>query len=207
MSRVFLFRHGETESNVAKIYQGQGNSKLTQKGVEQAQSLASFFKNEDFSAVYSSDLIRSYDTACIFAKPHKLKVAKIENIKERFYGDWEGMTFEEIELKYPAIYRLWLKDPNIAVIPKAETLSQLQQRGVSAIEDLAKNHVGENISVIAHGGINRAILFYYLNLDLNNFWRIRQDNAAINILDFHSEPRIRTLNATCWPIGKMENTY
>jgi len=207
LSRVFLFRHGETESNLAKIYQGQGNSPLTPKGVEQAQCLADYFQGEHFSAVFSSDLIRSYETARIFAKPHKLKVTRIENIKERFYGAWEGMTFEAIQDKYPKIYNIWLKDPNIAVIPKAETLSQLQQRGVSALEDLAKKHVGENIAVIAHGGINRAILFHYLNLDLNNFWRIRQDNAAINIVDFHSEPRVRTINASCWPMARSESNY
>jgi len=77
----------------------------------------------------------------------------------------------------------------------------MQERGVSAIEKLIAKHPGQTICVVGHGGINRCILFHYMNLWLDNFWRIRQDNCCINIIEFDSHPMVALLNST-WFLGE-----
>ena len=196
MTRLFLIRHGETLSNIEQIYQGQGDSPLSELGVSESRDLSGALKKEDFSAVYSSCLTRSNETAKLIAGPHRKEVVKVSELKERFYGDWEGLNFEEIKKKYPKVYGSWLENPAKTAIPKAEALEELQKRGVSAIEKLIDKHKGQTICVVGHGGINRTILFHYMNLELNNFWRIKQDNCCINIIEFAKAPTVLLLNST-----------
>ena len=201
MTKLFLMRHGETLANIEQVYQGQGDSPLSELGASEAKELAATLKKERFSAVYSSTLSRSYETASIIAEPHKVKAQKIPGLIERYYGAWEGMTFEEIRKKYSKIYKSWLENPGKTVIPQAEALPDLQERGVAAIEALIKKHRGQTICVVGHGGINRVILFHYMNLELNNFWRIKQDNCCINIIEFGKTPVVLLLNST-WFLGE-----
>ena len=195
-TRLFLLRHGETLANLEQRYQGQGQSDLSSQGIEEAKELAKFLAREKFAAVYSSILSRSYETACFIAKPHKLGVQQVEGLAERNYGVWEDMTFEEIKKKYPQMYQSWLMDPGRTKITRAESLKAVQRRGVGAIEKIVKANKGRTVCVVGHGGLNRTILFHYMHMDLNNFWRIRQDNCCINLIEFNRIPMITLLNST-----------
>jgi broad specificity phosphatase PhoE len=197
-TRLFLLRHGETQANLEQRYQGQGDSHLSELGIEESADLSGSLAKEDFSAIYSSTLSRSYETAKIVAKPHKLEVTKIETLMERNYGIWEGLTFEEIKKRFSDLYGSWLIEPGKTLIPNAESLEALQKRGVSEIEALIEKHKGKTICVAGHGGMNRAVLFHYMHIDLNNFWRIRQDNCCVNIIEFGHVPVITLLNSTAF---------
>jgi len=200
-TRLFLLRHGETLANIEQIYQGQGDSPLSELGLEEAELLAKALKNEKFAGIYSSSLTRSYDTAKIIAKYHDLEVVKIPQLIERYYGDFEGLTYIKIKEKYPDLYQLWLTHPDKAIINGAETLEDLQKRGIEAISKLIKKHKGELFCIVGHGGINRTILFHYMNLGLDNFWRIKQDNCCINIVEIDNHPMVTLLNST-WFLGE-----
>jgi len=200
-TKLFLIRHGETQANLEQRYQGQGNSALSELGIREAKDLAAALKSEAFSAVYSSDLVRSLETAKIIAREHKLTPTALPGLKERFYGKWEGLTFDEIKKKYAKTYESWLEAPAKTKIPGAETLEELQQRGVRAVEQIIKRNEDKTVCVVGHGGLNRVILFHYMNLDLNNFWRIRQDNCCINIIEFSNIPSVMLLNST-WFLGE-----
>jgi len=132
-------------------------------------------------------------------------VQKVKELAERNYGKFEGLHFEKIRERYPKIYDLWLKYPNKAKIPGAETLKQLQKRGVLAVEKLLKKHKDQTICIVGHGGINRAIIFYYMKISLDNFWRIKQDNCCINIIEFSKRPVISLLNSSCF-VGEKRIT-
>lgn len=190
-------RHGETLSNIAEIYQGQGNGQLSKNGIAQAKATAKYLSDTKIDVIYSSSLDRSYETASIVAKPHKLKVTKVPDLKERYYGEWEGLKFNIIARKYKELYKLWLKDPNLALIPGAEKLLDLQKRGVDAVEKIVKKHKNRTILIVGHGGINRTVLFHYIGVDLNHFWKIRQNNCCINIIEFRKPyPRVALINST-----------
>jgi broad specificity phosphatase PhoE len=195
-TKIFLLRHGETQANIEQRYQGQGESHLSELGLQESEELSGFLAREDFCAIYSSTLSRSYETARMIAKPHGLDVAKIDSLKERNYGIWENMKFDEIRKRFPDLYGSWLIDPGKTLIPDAETLEAMQRRGVAAIESLVEKHGGKTFCVVGHGGMNRAILFHYMRIDMNNFWRIRQDNTCINIIEIDKAPIVTLLNST-----------
>ncbi|MFH1709726.1 MAG: histidine phosphatase family protein [bacterium] len=195
-ARLFLIRHGETQANIEQRYQGQGESHLSELGLTESRKLATFLSNEPFAAIYSSTLSRSYETARIIAKPHKLDVTRVPELIERDYGAWENMRFEEIKKKYADIYESWLINPGKTRIPKAEPLEKLQKRAVTAIELLIKKHKGRTICIVGHGGLNRTILFHYLRIDLNAFWRIKQDNCCVNLIEYDHIPIVTLLNST-----------
>lgn len=195
-TRLFLLRHGETLSNLEQKYQGQNESHLSELGTKQSIELAKYLSKEDFKAMYSSTLSRSYETAKMIAGPHGLNVTQVPDLIERNYGEWENMRFDEIKLKYPAIYESWLINPGKTVIPGAERLEDLQARGVKAIEHIIHTHRNQTVCVVGHGGMNRAVLFSFMHMDLNNFWRIKQDNCCINLIEIDKVPMIALLNST-----------
>ena len=197
-TRLFLLRHGETQANLEQRYQGQGDSHLSELGIDESEALSKFLAKEDLAAVYSSTLSRSYETAKIVANPHKLEVTKIKDLMERNYGIWEGLTFEEIKKRFSDLYGSWLIEPAKTLIPNAESLEAMQKRGVAAVEALIEKQNGKTICVAGHGGMNRAILFHYMHIDLNNFWRIRQDNCCVNIIEFDHVPTVTLFNSTAF---------
>lgn len=198
MSTLFLLRHGETIANLNQIYQGQGDDILSKTGIAQAKFISKNLSNINFSAFYSSDLTRAFETAKFIAKPHNMPVTKIPELKERNYGCWEGLCAAEVAKKYSRVYKTWLKNPNNAKIPYAETLLELQKRGVKAIQKIIKRHKDENVLVVGHGGINRVILSCFLGLDLNYFWRLMQNNCGINIINFKElYPKVKLINGRC----------
>jgi broad specificity phosphatase PhoE len=197
-TRVFLLRHGETCANIEQRYQGKTQSELSELGISEAKELSKFLSKERFSAVYSSTLTRSFHTARIIAAAHELEVIQVKDLIERDYGVWENMTFDEIRKKYPSMYSRWLSDPGKTKITKAESLDALQKRGVAAIDKIVKSNLNKTVCVVGHGGMNRAILFHYMNIGLNNFWRIKQDNCCVNIIEFDKIPMITLLNSTAF---------
>ncbi len=199
MTTLILCRHGETDSNAAQIYQGQGDGRLTEKGIKQAKALAKTLSKIKIDSIYCSDLSRSFVTASIVAKTQKKPVIKDPRLKERFYGKWEGMRFDEIEKEYSGIYKIWMRDPDRARIPGVEPLKALQKRGVSAMNSILSKNKGKTVLVVAHGGINRTILFHYLGIDLNYFWRIKQDNCCMNAVQIDERtnaPKVLFVNYT-----------
>jgi len=200
-SRLLLLRHGETAANIDLIYQGQGDSPLSELGIKESEKLAEALKSEPLADIYSSTLSRSYETAKLIASYHKLDVIKVPELKERHYGVFEGLAFQEIKHKYSDLYQQWLHHPDQAQIPQAETLEELQSRGVAAVENIIKRHKDQTVCVVGHGGINRCILFHYMNLTLDNFWRIKQDNCCVNIIEFDQHPMVTLLNST-WFLGE-----
>lgn len=197
MTTIILMRHGETLSNIKQLYQGQGDGELSPLGIKQAKASSKYLKGLDIEAIYSSDLQRAQKTAEEIAKPHKLGVEALRDLRERYYGDWEGLKFSTLAAKYKILYKKWLIDPDKALIPRAEKLRDMQKRGVKTIEMIAQRHRGKTVLIVGHGGINRAILFHYLGLDLNNFWKIRQSNCCINIIEFRKPyPKLVLMNAS-----------
>lgn len=195
MPVVYLLRHGESESNREECYQGSGESPLTQQGQKEARAVSRRLKKIPFAAAFSSELSRAYETAGAIAKPHGIPVEKVRGLRERSYGHWEGKRFDEIEQRWPVLYRRWLTHPAQALIPGAETLKELQNRAVHAFLQLVKGFKKEDsLLMVAHGGWNRALLFHFLGLKLDHFWHVRQTNCGLNIIEVHSRPVIRMIN-------------
>lgn len=193
MTKFYLIRHGETAWNESGKYQGHSDIALSERGRRQAQKLARYLEKEKIAAVYASDLSRALETAGIIAAPHKLPVIPLPEFRELNFGSWEGLTHEEITANFAQVVTEWLTHPGSLLLPKGESFELLKERAYEATLDLVQRHPGETIVLVTHGGTIRAIICAILELDLDKVWRLRQDNAAINIIEFYSNRAVLSL--------------
>jgi probable phosphoglycerate mutase len=159
-TRVLAIRHGETAWNVDTRIQGKLDIGLNDKGRKQAERLgAALAKNHPheplnaISAIYSSDLWRAYDTALSISKAINVPIVSDEGLRERGFGVFEGKTFDEIAQLWPDQSQRWrARDPHFS--PEGgESLVEFSERILAASQALAARHPGEQIALVAHGGV------------------------------------------------------
>lgn len=156
-TRVLAIRHGETAWNVDTRIQGSLDIGLNEKGRSQAErlgaALAKNQKHEPITAIYSSDLWRAYDTALSISKTTGINIITDEGLRERGFGMFEGKTFTEVEAHWPEQALRWRqRDPDFC--PEGgESLAQFRERILSATQALTARHPGEQIAIVAHGGV------------------------------------------------------
>ncbi|KQL45509.1 phosphoglycerate mutase [Brevibacillus choshinensis] len=148
---MYLVRHGETEWNQIRRIQGHSDIDLNEQGLRQAEQVARRFRGETIHAVYSSDLSRARVTASRIADQSGSTISTRSTLRERCYGQWEGLTYEEIRARFEA------QDETACGI---ETFEDMQQRAVNALTELAKNHPDEAVVVVSHGGLINSFLHY-----------------------------------------------
>lgn len=187
--RLYIVRHGETVWNHALRYQGHADIPLNDRGIQQAHSLGRRLQKENFDAFYASDLKRAYDTASIIASYHGGKVEARPALREINFGRWEGLRRDEIKARFSEIAEQWWSTPLTTRLPDGESLQDVVDRAVGALREIAARHPDGRVLVVSHGGTIRACIGYLLGLDLNTYWRLRQDNAALNIVDYLDDTR------------------
>ncbi|MBI5196239.1 MAG: histidine phosphatase family protein [Nitrospirae bacterium] len=246
VTTLYLIRHGETEGSDAKRYKGSIDVPLSEKGVEQIERLSTYIvqgcsnglnssnppsppfdkggPGGFLSAVYCSPLSRALKSAEIIAKPFGIKPAVIPDLRERSFGIWEGMSFDEIREKYPEEFKAWTGNPMKFSPMQGESTLEVRDRVVKALNNILSNHLVQNSSklfnmvqngtilnnveqslttlnnivVVAHGGVNRIMLCHLLGIPLENIFRIEQDFAALNIIEFWDKyPVVKLINYTC----------
>ena len=170
---------------------------MSDRGRAEAAALSDALHPVRLRALYSSPLERARQTAAAVAEPHHLPVIVHEGLREIAVGEWEGLLMDEIERRYAQVLREWWDRPHLTRIPGGETLEELRDRAVRAF-DAIRDHVGEGpAAVMAHGGVNKTILLTALGAPLSSYWRIRQANACINVLEYDGgRGRVRVLNDT-----------
>lgn len=190
MTKIIYVRHGQTFWNIEMKYQGHTDITLSPLGIAQAAAAANKLAAMNISAVYSSDLIRAYATATAIACKHGLTVQREPAFREINFGEWEGLTYNSINTGWPNIISGLYSHPDEIAIPGGESFRNLKKRAVQGIEQLVKKHPDETIVVVSHGGTIRTVLCAALNIHLNYVWNIKQDNTAINIIEYYPERTI-----------------
>ena len=198
MATVYIIRHGETEWNLKGIHQGHMDSKLTEKGEEQAKDLGNRFLNSgiSFNAIYSSDLGRALKTAeqiCIPIEQEKI-IQKEQSLRERSLGHIEGLTYQDLSDKMPKDYKRHVSgDPDYR--PEGgESWRDFFNRAESSLKEIALQHIDEQILCVTHGGFVSMALRFCLNINLQDKRRFSIPNTAVNVFEFHPEDswRLRT---------------
>ncbi len=197
MTKLVLVRHGQTEWNVDGKFQGQSNVALTEEGIRQARELAEHFPVQKLDAIYASDLSRARVTAEIVGDYFGLPVQVTRELRELHFGDWEGLSYDEIVSGWPDALENFLQHPDRLRIPHGESFHQLQERAMLVIAKILAAHDDETVLVVAHGAILRTILTAVLHMPLEYLWSIRQFNTAVNILRYDDGNwTIELLNST-----------
>ena len=198
MTEIILIRHGETDWNRVRRMQGHLDISLNAHGRLQARALAAALADEPFDAIYASDLQRARDTAHAIATAHHKQVKIDAALRERCYGAFEGLMYDEISAHYPEAFAQWrARDPH-ARFPEgersAETLHEFSLRAVAAVTHLAHQHQGGKIIIVTHGGVLDCIYRAAHGMDLLEPREFDMKNAAINRLHW----RDSALHVTQW---------
>lgn len=185
-TRIIAVRHGETAWNVDTRIQGQLDIALNDKGRWQAERVGRALAEESIARIYASDLVRAHHTALAIARhtlnPQARDVQLHQGLRERAFGKFEGHTYAAIEAQWPDESRRWRqREPDFA--PEGgESPVQVMHRVEHTIAALAAPHTGEQIVVVAHGGIMDMLYRLATRQSVNapRTWELR--NTAINRL-------------------------
>ncbi len=164
---VLAVRHGETVWNAESRFQGHGDSPLTETGRKQARALGQRLKGAGFDALIASDLGRARETAAILAEYTGHPVHTDPRLRERNFGELEGLTVDEIRQRHPGVFeRLYADDPDYAP-PGGETLRDHFKRNISFVQELLLERPGTTAALVVHGGVLDSLFRYVARLPLN----------------------------------------
>lgn len=183
-TRILLIRHGETDWNRIRRFQGRSDLPLNPTGRDQARALALALKDEPLNAIYSSPLLRAMETVYhIMAFHPSVPVFNEEGLVEMDLGDFEGLEAQHWAEQYPDFRKTWQKSPASVKMPGGESLPEVQVRAIDTLERITQAYSSESTLLLCcHNFVNLTILCYALEVPLDRFREIRQDTAALNIL-------------------------
>jgi broad specificity phosphatase PhoE len=164
MTTVYLARHGESDWNVERRWQGHADRPLTERGREQAARLAERLADVELDAIYASDLRRAWETAEAVARSRGIEVVRLPELREVDVGSWCGFTRDECAELYPDAFARW--QAGGSGWENGESYEDMGERIVAAIRRLAVEHAGGTILVVSHGGPIRAVHAHALGVDI-----------------------------------------
>ena len=182
-TRIVAIRHGETAWNVNTRIQGHLDIGLNAMGRWQAERVGQALADETIDAIYSSDLLRAWDTALSISQASGTALQTHKGLRERGFGLFEGKTFDEIALKWPEAALRWQKrDPVYAPEGGGESLIDFRSRITTVVNDLAAQHSGAQIVLVAHGGVMDVLYRAATRQEIQSPRTWALGNAAINRL-------------------------
>ncbi|MHB8766169.1 MAG: histidine phosphatase family protein [Deferrisomatales bacterium] len=182
-TRLYLVRHGEVEGQ--GHLHGHVDVALTPRGLEQLERVAERLAGEPLAAVYCSDLQRSRRGAEAVARGRGIDPEPDQAFRELDMGDLDGRPMEELWTGERALLQSWWDDLEAFVLPGGESLGQLRSRVLGAFGRLLARHAGESFCLVAHGGVNRVILFEAMGLPLAHYHRVAQEYGCLNLVEYY----------------------
>lgn len=186
-TRLYLVRHGQVAGFEQKRYNGQADVALTALGEEQSRTYCARLADKKLAAVYASDLSRSAYGAGLIAAEQGLPSVRDARLRELHIGDWEGLTWLEIQKRWPQEWQARLDDLVNVAPPGGESLLQMATRVREGVADILSCHAGEEIALVAHGGVNRVVLLDAIGAPLTQMFHIEQSYGCLNIIDYWAD--------------------
>jgi len=190
---LLLARHGQTEWNADRRFQGHTDIALSDRGRAQAHALGRALRGHHVTHAYVSPMRRAVETAEIALADAGIPYTPIDELRELSLGEWEGCTVDEIRAQDGDPYGAWLRAPLDCPPPGAEPLPDVRDRVLSAVERIGAAHSDGDALLIAHGGVISVYACHVLGCSFNHLWRLRVDNCSLTVV---KPPRLVTLNDT-----------
>ena len=159
------------------------------------KEVAEYLEAEAAAAIYTSPSSRARESASILAASQSRSLETITDFREMDFGDFEGLTYDEIAARYPNLYRHWMDTPAEIHFPNGENFTEMQTRVLNAFEKLLRENDGKTFMIVSHGGVNRILIAWALQMHPASIFRLAQDYAAINLISFiDGTPCVERLN-------------
>jgi phosphoserine phosphatase len=199
MTKLILVRHGHVEGISPERFRGRADLMLTTEGRRQADATAHrIHASWTPAAIYTSPLSRCRATGEAIGKLVGLSPSPADGLIDIDYGEWQGLTPDEVRTRWPAQLDTWYRAPDWAAIPNGETLQGVLSRTVAGLRDVVERHPNDTVVLVGHDSVNRVILLHALQLPLARYWRLAQRPCAINEIDFSEGGfTILSINETC----------
>jgi alpha-ribazole phosphatase len=195
-TRIYLIRHGQVAGFDQPRYNGQTDVALTDYGVEQYHLLKERLAEKQISACYTSDLSRCTIGAGIICQHLGIEPTSHRELRELNIGVWEGLAWQEIQATWPDGWQARLADLVNYRVPQGENLLDVEGRVMPVINGIVERHRGEEVLVVAHGGVNRIVLLNAIGAPLAGMFNIEQNYGCLNIIDYYADGRatVKLLN-------------
>jgi alpha-ribazole phosphatase/probable phosphoglycerate mutase len=192
--RLLLARHGETLWNAERRFQGHTDIALSPRGRAQAVALARGLRGYRVRVAYVSPFRRAVETAELALQGTGVPLVVMEELRELSLGTWEGCTVDEVRARDGDPYVAWIRAPHDCPPPGGEPLPVVSERVRAGLDRIAAAHPdGEDVLVVAHGGVISVYACHLLGCSFNQLWRLRVDNASLTVV---RPPRLVSLNET-----------
>lgn len=196
VSRLVLIRHGEPEGWVRGRCYGDLDPGLSSTGREQVQRARRWLQGQPVAAVYSSPRRRALESADVLTGSGH--ILEDDRLREISFGEFEGLTYDEIADRFPDTYDAWMRRPTAMSFPGGESFTAMTRRVREALTHLRRAHAGQVIALVSHGGVNRIALADALEMPLYRLFRLHQDYGCVNVIDYiREEPIVRLVNGRC----------
>ena len=186
--RMLLLRHAETDWNRERRFQGGRDVPLSATGRQQAESAARLLAATRLDAFRNQHAVRNArDTAAIIAAPHGLAVQEAAAFREMGFGEWEGLTRDEVRERFADANRAWVETPHEATWSGAETLAAVRTRALAGLAALRAAHQGQTICLVTHGITGRLLILEALGLGPDRLWSFHLSSTGISELEFRDD--------------------
>ena len=188
MTHLIITRHGQSIANAQKRFAGHSDFDLSEIGKLQAELAGEYIsKSFKIDIIYSSDLLRAYNTAVPTARRLGLEIIPTVELREIFAGDWEGMTTDDIAVLYQKDFDVWKNDYAFSRCTGGESTAEVYRRVIKTVTRLAEEHDGKTIMLSTHATLVRAIQAYSMGLDETRVGEIPfTHNASINTFTYEN---------------------
>jgi broad specificity phosphatase PhoE len=194
VTRLYLVRHGATQLTAEDRFSGSVGVDLSDEGRRQAARLGERLHDEGLTAVYSSPLSRTMETARLVAEPCGLPIETREGLREISHGRWEGLTRREVEARHADEYAAWEEDPFTFAPAGGESGVAVLARALPVVREIVTARRGERVLVVSHKATIRLLLSSLLGFDARGYRdRLDQAPACLNVLDFRDPVRARLM--------------
>jgi broad specificity phosphatase PhoE len=189
MTKFILVRHGQSKANECGYLVGNTEAPLSALGEKQAKAVSEYIlKSYKVDVIYSSPLSRACDTVKGVADALNLPIITESELREFDFGEWEGLTLEQIKNDFDDGYNRWASDPGVFVPNGGESMASLQARVVEKLKEIGKREDGKTVLIGSHSSVIRALQCYVQGLPLTKMKNTpRVVNASIAELDFDGE--------------------
>lgn len=190
-TKVIMVRHGETEWNALCKFLGTVDIPLNEKGRRQAGYAREALEGEQIDVIYSSPMIRAYETGDIIRGDRNLEIIKDEGLREINCGKWEGFDGNEVEERFPGQIYLWGNDPDACRIEGGDTFREVSDRIVEAFLRIVHENRGKTILITSHMICLTLLMIYFDGKEINDMWNVKPvKNAALNIVEVSDDDTV-----------------